>query len=482
MNPTAPSPHHTALYIGGRWQPATAFQPIVNPATEEVLATAPTGTADDMDRAVAAARTAFDSGPWPRLHVRERVEVLQSVLDRYRAHTVELAELLTSEMGSPITFSKNVQIPIAQMILEYFIGLAADYEFEEQRTGRSLPTTVIKEPVGVVAAIAPWNFPQALMMMKVAPALLAGCSVVAKPSPETALDALALAAIFDEAGLPEHVLSVVPAGREAGAHLVANAGVDRVSFTGSTAAGRQVAEVCGRDLRRCTLELGGKSALILLDDVDMQAALHTIRDHGFRNSGQTCTNQTRILVPRSRRDEMVDAICELVGSMQVGDPTDPATEVGPMVTAAHRDRVERYIQLGQHEGARVAVGGRRPAGLATGWYVEPTVLVDVHNDMRFAREEIFGPVVGILDYDDVDEAVAITNDSDYGLSAGVFGGDVERADAVARRIRSGMVIVNGQGGSFDGPFGGFKSSGIGRECGREGLEAFLEPKQLPLHS
>lgn len=470
----------TSLYIGGRWEPATAFEPIVNPATEELLANAPTGTAADMDRAVAAARDAFDDGPWPRMDVGDRIKVLQHVLDDYRRSTGEMAELLSAEMGSPITFARTLQIPIAQMILEYFVGLAADFEFEERRTGRSLPTTVVKEPGGVVAAIAPWNFPQALMMMKVAPALLAGCSVVAKPSPETALDALALAAIFDRAGLPDGVLSVVPAGRQAGAHLVASAGVDRVSFTGSTAAGRRVAEVCGRDLRRCTLELGGKSALILLDDVDLDQALHSVRDHSFRNSGQTCTNQTRILVPRSRRDEMVDAICGMAATIRVGDPTDPATEIGPMVTEAHRDRVEGYIRLGQQEGARVVFGGGRPSGSSKGWYVEPTVMVDVDNAMRFAREEIFGPVVGVLDYDDIDEAVSITNDSEYGLSAGVFGGDVERADSVARRIRAGMVIVNGQGGSFDGPFGGFKASGIGRECGREGLESFLEFKQLPL--
>ena len=471
--------HH---YIGGEWvAPADGtLIDIVSPATGELVGQAPNATAVDMDRAVAAARQAFDEGPWPRLPVTERLAYLQRASERFAQRSEELAQLITAEMGSPITFSRNAQGPIAQHILNYYIALGADFPFEQKREGRSLPALVVHDPVGVVAAIAPWNYPQALLTMKIAPALVAGCTVVAKPSPETALDGLVLAEVFAEAGLPPGVLNVVPAGRDAGAHLVAHPGVDRVAFTGSTQAGRAVAEICGRDLRRCTLELGGKSAALILDDADVAQTMHGLRDFSMRNSGQTCTNQTRILVPRSRQDEFTDALCEMVSSLVVGNPTDPATEIGPMVSQRQRERVEGYIALGQSEGAKVAVGGGRPAGLDAGWFVEPTVFVGVDNGMRLAREEIFGPVVGVIPYDGDVEGIAVANDSPYGLAAGVWGADEGRALSVARKIRAGMILVNGAGGSFDAPFGGFRHSGIGRECGPEGLLAYLEPKQLPL--
>lgn len=469
------------VYVDGSWVESSGpIRQLRSPATLEVIGEAPDGSAADMDRAVAAARSAFDDGPWPRTPVTERIAVLERAIALFAQRSEELADLITAEMGSPITFSRNAQGPIAQHILAYFIQLGSTFRFEQAREGLSLPALVVHDPVGVVAAIAPWNYPQALLMMKIAPALVAGCTVVAKPSPETAIDGLVLAEVFDEAGLPPGVLNVVPAGREAGEHLVTHAGVDRVAFTGSTESGRRIAELCGRDLRRCTLELGGKSAALILDDADLATTMGGLRDLAVRNSGQTCTNQTRILVPRSRYDEVTDALLEMVSSLVVGDPEDPSTEVGPMVSERQRARVEGYIELGQAEGAKIAVGGGRPAGLDTGWFVEPTVFVGVDNHMRIAREEIFGPVLGVIAYDTEADGIHIANDSPYGLAAGVWGADPERAMSVGKRLSAGLILVNGAGGSFDAPFGGFRQSGIGRECGPEGLLAYLEPKQLPL--
>jgi aldehyde dehydrogenase (NAD+) len=469
------------IYVDGQWVASTgAKREIVSPATLEVIGYAPDGTAADMDGAIAAARRTFDDESWSGLPIGERARYLERAGAIYAERADELAELITAEMGSPITFSRNAQGPIAQHILAYFTQLGTRFEVEQERTGLSLPALVVHDPCGVVAAIAPWNYPQALLLMKIAPALIAGCTVVAKPSPETAIDGLVLAEIFDEAGLPPGVLNVVPADREAGEHLISHPDVDRVSFTGSTQAGKRVAEICARDLRRCTLELGGKSAALILDDADVEVTVTGLRDKAFRNNGQTCTNQTRILVPRSRLDEFTDALCEMVSSMTVGDPTDPATDIGPLVSQRQRERVETYIAVGQEEGAKLAVGGGRPAGFNTGWYVEPTVFTDVDNSMRIAREEIFGPVVDIIPYESDPEGVAIANDSEYGLAASVWSSDTERAVSAAKRISAGLLLINGEGGSFDAPFGGFGQSGIGRECGIEGLLAFTESKQIPL--
>jgi acyl-CoA reductase-like NAD-dependent aldehyde dehydrogenase len=373
-----------------------------------------------------------------------------------------------------------MQAGVARVILDNYLELVARYPFSSVRRASSGNALVTREPVGVVAAIVPWNVPQAVTMHKLAPALLAGCTVVLKPAPETPLDAYLLAEMLQAAGLPEGVVNVVPAEREVSEHLVTHAGVDKVAFTGSTDAGRRIASLCGRDLRRVTLELGGKSAAVILDDADLEAAVESLRLGSFRNSGQVCTLKTRLLVSHRRERELLDRLVELVASMPVGDPNDPDTEIGPMVSARHRQRVEGYIEIGRTEGAKAVVGGGRPAVLDRGWFVEPTVFSGVEPGMRIAQEEIFGPVLTVLAYDDEDEAVAIANNSSYGLSGSVFTSDVEHGLAVASQIRTGTVELNGSPAGWHAPFGGFKNSGIGREGGPEGFDSYVETRAIGL--
>jgi aldehyde dehydrogenase (NAD+) len=335
--------------------------------------------------------------------------------------------------------------------------------------------------VGVVAAIVPWNVPLFVTMRKLAPALAAGCTVVLKPAPETPLDAYQLAECLEAAGLPNGVVNIVMAGREVGEYLVTHPDIDKVSFTGSTAAGRRVAGLCGERLRRCTLELGGKSAAIILDDADLTETIAGLYvPTSLMNNGQACVAQTRILASRSRYQEVVDALVEATRNIKVGDPLDPDTAVGPLVAERQRTRVEGYLAKGQEEGAKIAIGGGRPAGLPKGWYVEPTVFVNVDNKMTIAQEEIFGPVVVVIPYDDVDDAVAIANDSQYGLSGSVWSADQATAVDIARRVRTGTMGINGMGMDFGGPFGGYKCSGLGRELGPEGLQGYLEYKNITL--
>ncbi len=469
------------FYIGGEWvDPAGGdLLEVISPVTEEVIATVPDAVDADIDRAVAAAREAFDRGPWPNLTPVQRGEYVAKLAETYLAHCPEMADVITEEMGCTIAFSSQIQAPPAAGMLQYFVGLAGSYPWEERRAGIIGGDILVRrEPVGVVGVIAPWNVPQLVIMSRVAPALIAGCTVVIKPAPETPLDTFLLAEIAEEAGLPAGVLNVVPAGREVGERLVRSPGVDKIGFTGSTAAGRRVGSICGETLKRCTLELGGKSAAIILEDADVAAAVEALRFSSFMLNGESCLAHSRILAPRSRYDEVVDAVTELAKGLRIGDPTDESTEIGPLFAERHRERVEGYLEVGRNEGARITTGGGRPAGFDKGWYVEPTVFADVDTHMRIAQEEIFGPVVAVMPFDDVDDAVTIANDSDYGLAGTVFSGDAAFGLDVARRIRTGTIGVNGYMFDFPAPVGGYKNSGIGREMGPEGLDNYLELKSI----
>jgi betaine-aldehyde dehydrogenase len=467
------------LYIGGEWvtPTGTGVLEVVSPHTEEVVGRVPEGTPADIDRAVAAAREAFDHGPWPRLSPVERAEVVTRLADLYGARLEEMASLITEEMGCAISFSQVMQAAVPHQMLGIFAELGKTFAWEEERAGVFGPVTVRREPVGVVAAITPWNAPQVTIVSKVAPALVAGCTLVVKPSPETPFDAFLLAELAQEAGIPPGVLSVIPAGRETSEYLVKHPGVDKVAFTGSTVAGQRIASICGTQLKRCTLELGGKSAAIFLDDADFDAAMGWLPAASFMISGQACTLQSRILVSRNRHDELVDRLVDLVKGFKIGDPMDPETWIGPLVTSAHRDRVEGYIQLGLQEGAKIAVGGGR-GGQEKGWYVEPTIFTNVDNAMRISQEEIFGPVVGIIPFDDEQEAIRIANDSNYGLAGSVWTADVDHGLDIARQIRTGTLGINYYNSELNAPFGGYKNSGLGREFGSEGLEAYLEYKSI----
>ncbi|WUI02293.1 aldehyde dehydrogenase [Spirillospora sp. NBC_00431] len=471
---------HDRLFIGGEWTApsGTGTIDVVSPHTEEVIGRVPEGTGADIDAAVAAARRAFDDGPWPRMPPAERAGIVGRLAAVYAERQGAMAELVTAEMGSPIMFSVFGQAAVPQLVLQYYVDLAATYTWEDERPGMLGPVTVTREPVGVVAAIVPWNVPQFTLMLKLAPALIAGCTVVAKPSPETPLDGYLLAEWIEEAGIPDGVVNIVPAGREVGAHLVAHPDVDKVAFTGSTAAGRAIGEVCGRQLKRVTLELGGKSAAIVLDDADLAATVEGLKLAALMNNGEACAAQTRILASRRRYDEVADALATMVGGLVVGDPADYGTEIGPLVSGRQRERVENYVRVGQDEGAKLITGGLdRPHD--RGWYVAPTVFGDVRNDMRVAREEIFGPVLVLIPCDDEADAVGIANDSEFGLGGSVWTSDVDHGIDVARRVRTGSCGVNMYTLDPNTPFGGYKNSGLGRELGPEGLLAYLEHKSIP---
>jgi betaine-aldehyde dehydrogenase len=473
---------HKQLYIGGEWvDPAGQDRfDVVNPATLEVVGSVPEGTEADMDRAVAAARAALESGPWAGATKADRLEVMRSLQAKLVEAADELANLVTAEVGATILFSHFGQVGATSMVLDAYVNVLDAYEFEELRQDLLGPAIVRKEPVGVVAGIVPWNVPLFISMLKFAPTLASGSTMVLKPAPDTPLSTFRFAELAHEAGVPAGVLNVVPADRGVSEYLVRHPGVDKVSFTGSTAAGRKIGAICGEQLKRCTLELGGKSAAVLLDDVEIEAVAEELLSAGIMNNGQACVAQTRLLAPRSRYDEIVGVLTEKMAAQVVGDPTDFGTTVGPLINEAQRDRVESYIQAGTDGGARVAVGGGRPDVDGDGWFVEPTLFVDVTNDMRIAQEEIFGPVLSVIAYDDVDDAVRIANDSEFGLSGSVWGKDLDVALDVARRVRTGTYSINMYGMAFGSPFGGYKQSGIGREMGPEGLEEFLEFKTINL--
>ena len=469
------------LYIGGRWTDTAGSDEYVvrSPHDGTEVGRAPVATTADVDEAVTAARRAFDEGPWPRLPVAERIAAVERLSAAYQSRSDELAALISSENGSPLTFSQLGQVGAIPFLMAGFVDAARALAWEEPLPGLMGESRLWREPVGVVAAVTAWNVPQLLINGKLIPALLAGCTVVVKPPSETALDALVLAELVDTLGLPQGVVSIVPGGPEAGAHLVGHPGVDKVTFTGSTAVGRRIGAVCGEQLKRVSLELGGKSAAIVLDDADPARTAQGLRFASFMNNGQACAAQTRVLAPRSRYAEVVDALAAAVESFVVGDPLDPATEVGPLVSRRQQERVLDYVRLGREAGARVVVGDAPlPADLAAGNYVAPTLFAEVDNGMRVAQEEIFGPVLVVIPYDDEDDAVRLANDSAYGLGGSVWTADSAHGLEVARRIRTGMFGVNRFGPDVSAPFGGYKASGVGREYGREGLNAFVELKTV----
>ncbi len=466
-------PSGQSLYIGGQWIASTATDTIavVNPATLETIAHATAGCATDAASAVSAARRAFDD--WSQMPLADRIALLQRVSSGIKARGDELAGLITAEMGCPIGFSRAAQIGLPLGDIHATLEVAKT--LEDKVIGRSL---VQNDPIGVVAAITPWNFPLHQILAKIAPALVAGCTVVLKPSEVTPLDAALLAEIFHEAGTPAGVFNLIIGGREAGEALVSHPDIDMVSFTGSTRGGRAVAEIAGRGLKKVALELGGKSANIILDDADLDKAIPAALGQGFINSGQVCAALSRLIVPASRRAEIEAIAIEAAKGWTLGDPADPATRLGPVANQTQQAGIQQAIKGALSEGAKLLTGGAEQPANFTGAYVLPTIFSGVDSGMTIAREETFGPVLSILTYSDEAEAIRIANDSAYGLSGGVWSGDLDRAEAVARRMHTGQVILNGAGLDLAAPFGGVKQSGLGRENGRYGLEEYCSPKAI----
>lgn len=469
-----------AFFIGGEWRKpkGSGTLEVISPVTEECVMTFAEASPDDVDAAVAAARDAFDNGPWPRMSAQERGDALIKVAELLRARLPDIAQAWTTQVGAPISFTRYVagQSPD---LFEYYGTLIKDYPTIDVRTrDNGDEVRVVKEPVGVVAAITPWNAPLVLLCYKVSAALAAGCTIVAKPSPETPLDAYILAECIEAAGLPPGVFNVVPAGRESGEHLVRHPGIDKISFTGSTAAGRKIGAIAAERFARTSFELGGKSAAVILEDAEVGQVLPSLVPYSMPITGQVCFSLTRVLVPQARQQEFLDAYVAAVRGIKVGDPQDESTQMGPLTMARQLKRVEGYIGKGKEEGARLVTGGGRPGGFERGYFVEPTVFADVDSRMTIAQEEIFGPVVSFISYSDENDAVAKANDTMYGLHGAVYAADPEHGYEMARRMRSGSITVNGMVVDPKMPFGGFKQSGIGREGGIEGLDLYFELKTI----
>ena len=464
------------FYIDGTWQESADSGQIEvrSASTEEVIGHVPRGTAKDVDRAVQAARRAFDGG-WSQTTPEERAEWLRTLAAALETRVSDVASIISQEVGMPITMSTIVQAQLPVKVTRAFADLAAGLTLQEE-VGHSL---IVREPYGVVGMITPWNYPLHQIMLKVAPAIGAGCTMVLKPSEIAPLNSYLLAEAAIEIGLPAGVLNIVHGdGATVGEAIARHPGIDMVSFTGSIRGGQRVSAIAAETIKKVTLELGGKSAFVVLDDAPLDKAIPVGVNNAMMNSGQTCSAWTRMIVPRARLDDVLDLAQRAVARLPLGDPMDPATKLGPLISAAQRERVEGYIRKGVDEGARLVIGGKRPEAFPRGHYIEPTIFSGVDSKMTIAQEEIFGPVLSVLPYDTEDEAVAIANDTIYGLAGGVWSGDRDRALAVARRLRTGQVDVNG--GRFNplAPFGGYKRSGTGREFGKHGLEEYLQIKAI----
>jgi aldehyde dehydrogenase (NAD+) len=478
--------HHDSLFIGGQWVPPSSAHRItaISASTEQAIGSAPEAQELDVDAAVIAARRAFvDPSGWAYWSPADRATGMERLADVLERRAEDVVQCVSAQNGMPVAVARQLEGVFPVVLLRYYARLARETDSDDIRPGVFGGNILVRrEPLGVVGAIVPWNFPQTLAAFKYAPALAAGCTLVIKPSPETVLDSYVFAEAVAEAGLPPGVISVVPGGRDVGAYLVAHPGVDKIAFTGSTAAGRAIAEVCGNLLKPVTLELGGKSAAIVLDDADLD--LQTVGQKLFTatllNNGQTCFLGTRVLAPRTRYTEIVDLFTAFAESLTVGNALDDATQIGPLATAGQRDRVERYIAKGRGDGARITYGGGRPTGMDKGWFVEPTVFADVDNHHTIAQQEIFGPVLSIIPYSDDQEAVRIANDSDYGLGGTVWTSDPDRGLAVAKRIQTGTIGVNTYLPDPAAPFGGVKASGLGRELGPEGLANYQQLQSIYL--
>ncbi|BDH58781.1 aldehyde dehydrogenase [Tsukamurella sp. PLM1] len=469
-----------ALFIDGGFEAPSSAESItvIGAATGDPIGCVPAAAPADVDRAVAAARRAMAPGSaWTGWDAQARADLLDRLADEVEARGGTVAPLVAQQNGMPVTTAMAVEVALPAAVYRYYADLLRDTTFSEIRPGiLGGSVRVDRVPVGVIGAIVPWNYPNLLTAFKVAPAIAAGCSVVIKPSPETVLDTYEFAEAVLAAGVPAGVLNIVPGGAEIGEYLVGHPGIDKVTFTGSTAVGRRIGARCGELLRPVTLELGGKSAAILLEDVDLAASAEGLFQATLINNGQTCVANTRILAPRSRYDETVEFFAELSRGAAIGDPLDPTTLIGPLATARQRDRVEGHIARGLADGARLVVGGGRPASLERGWFIEPTVFADVDPASALAQEEIFGPVLSVMPYDGVDEAIALANDSAYGLAGTVWTSDPTAAEAISSAIDSGTFGINYFMLDPVAPFGGTKASGLGRELGPEGLEACLRPR------
>ena len=471
------------FFIGGEWvKPSSSDMiDVIDSATEERYFSIAEARAADMDRAVGAAREAFDNGPWPRMSHAERAEVLRVFAKGIRARGDEVAQIWPRESGVLFTVAQGAAAGAAGHF-DYYAGLADTFPFEElaQPTAGGEFGLLVREPVGVVAAIVAWNGPLGLISHKIAPALIAGCTVIVKSAPEAPASGYVMAEIAESIGMPPGVVNVVTANREVSELLVRDSRVDKVTFTGSNATGRRIASICGERIARCTLELGGKSAAVILDDMDLQTVADTISAAECRLTGQMCASLTRIVVTRHRHDDLVDALASTFSQVRVGDPFEDHVQMGPLAHRRQRDRVEGYIAKGVADGATLATGGGRPSHVERGWFIEPTVFGHVDNSSTIAQEEIFGPVLSVIAVDDEHHAIAIANDTIFGLNASVFTNDVDRARRVAGQLRSGTVGHNAFRSDFGMAFGGFKQSGIGREGGIDGLLPFLETKTVIL--